>query len=223
MSLITEKKLRVNQSIDIEVKRGIYKGTFPSKIDEVNEENIKVLAPYRNGEIVPLRAGTEINIFFTGENAAYKFNSEIIDRIVDQVKLLVITPPEEIVRIQRRDYFRLDVKKDAKYRKLADDYELGDEIKSEEDFIETQTVDLSGGGVRLVNESDLEEGDFIEVMIDLSGIEEIVILGEVKQEYDLPNGKAVGVEFKDISRQARDEIIGWLFDYQRELRKKGML
>jgi len=222
VSLITDKKLRVNQSIDIEVKKGLYKGTFPSKIDEVNEENIKVLAPYRNGEIVPLRAGTEVNIFFTGNDAAYKFNSEIIDRIKEQVKLLIITPPEEIVRIQRRDYFRLDVKKDAKYRKL-DDYELGDEIDCNKSFIESQTIDLSGGGVRLVNESDLEEGDFIELMIDLSGIKEVMILGEVKQEYSLPNGEAVGVEFKDISRQARDEIIGWLFDYQRELRKKGML
>ncbi|MGM0437065.1 MAG: flagellar brake protein [Bacillota bacterium] len=217
MSLITTKKLKVNQSIDIEVKKGLYKGTFPSKIDEVNEEDIKVLAPYRNGEIVPLRVGTEVNIFFTGKDAAYKFNSEILDRIKDQVKLLVITPPEEIVRIQRRDYFRLDVKKDAKYRKLDED------LESEGDFIETQTVDLSGGGVRLVNESELEEGDFIELMIELPGIEEVVIIGEVKQEYNLPNGEAVGVEFKDISRQARDEIIGWLFDYQRELRKKGML
>ena len=223
MSLITEKKLEVNQSIDVEVKRGLYKGTFLSKIDEVNEENVKILAPYRNGEIVPLRVGTEMNIFFTGENAAYKFHSEVLERIEEQVKLLVITPPEDIVRIQRRDYFRLDVKKDAKYRKLDDDYELGDEYESEGDFIESQTIDLSGGGVRLVNESGLEEGDFIELMIDLSGIEDVVILGEVKQEYDLPNGEAVGVEFQDITRQARDEIIGWLFDYQRELRKKGML
>lgn len=222
MSLITDKKLKINQSIDIEVKKGLYKGTFPSKIDEVNEENVKILAPYRNGEIVPLREGTEVNIFFTGNDAAYKFNSEIIERIKEQVKLLVITPPEDIVRIQRRDYFRLDVKKDAKYRKL-DDYELGDKIDCNKDFIESQTIDLSGGGVRLVNESDLEEGDFIELMIDLSGIKEVTILGEVKQEYSLPNGEAVGVEFKDISRQARDEIIGWLFDYQRELRKKGML
>ena len=223
MSLITDKNLRVNQKVDLEVKKGLYKGTFPSKIDEVTEENVKVLTPYRNGEVVPLRVGTEINVFFTGESAAYKFNSKILDRINEQIKLLVIAPPEEIVRIQRRDYFRLDVKKDAKYRKLADDYELGDPIEVSEEFIETQTVDLSGGGVRIVNESNLSEGDFIELMIDLSGIEDVIILGEVKQEYDLPHGTAVGIEFKDISRQARDEIIGWLFDYQRELRKKGML
>lgn len=217
MALISNNSLSVNQSIEIEVKKGPYKGSFPSKIEEINQDNIKVLPPYQKGEIVPLRKDTRINVFFTGDDAAYKFSSQVIDRIKEQIRLLVINSPEEIVRIQRRDYFRLDVKKDAKYRELDEEMEIDGE------FIETQTVNLSGGGVRLIDESQLSEGDLIEIMIDISEIEDVKIIGEVQQKYDLPNGEAVGIEFKEVSRHLRDQIIGWLFDYQRELRKKGLL
>ena len=217
MGSITTEHLFVNQSIEIEVKKGAYKGKFFSKIEEITQDKIKILPPYKNGEIVPLRKNTEVEIFFTGEDAAYKFNSRVIDRIKENIQLLVITTPEEIVRIQRRDFFRLDVKRDIKYRKLDKDLEPAEE------FIKTKTIDLSGGGARFVLESNLKEGDFIELMLDIADISDVKIIAEVQQSYDLPNGKAIGVEFKQIPQKVRDIIVGWLFDYQRELRKKGLL
>ncbi|MGM0409724.1 MAG: flagellar brake protein [Bacillota bacterium] len=208
--------LKVNQSIEVEIRKGAYSGNYASKIEEINEDNIKILTPFKRGEIIPVHIGTNLNIFFTGKDAAYTFHSQVIDRLKEKVRLLVITPPEEINRIQRRDFFRLDVKKDAKYRKV------NEELEPEEEYLETSTIDLSAGGVRLALESELAKGDLIEIIIDIPVLEEEII-GEVRQIYSLKNGKAAGIEFKGISQHTRDSIMSWLFDYQRKLRKKGML
>ena len=207
----------VNQQIEIEVKLGPYKGSYQSKIAAVEDNQIKILPPYNDGGIVPLRSGREINILYTGKDAAYKFKTRVIDRIKENIPLLIIEPPEQIVRIQRRDFFRLDVKIDVKYRKLDE------ERKPLEEYIATKTCDLSGGGARIVLESDLEEEDIVELLIDIDEIKNIPLRCKVRETYNLPNGKAAGLEFIEINRKVRDLIIGWLFDYQRELRKKGLL
>ena len=217
MASISTEQLYVNQNIEIKVKRGAYKGTYQSKIEEINENNIKVFPPYKKREIVPLRKNTELEIYFTAKDAAYKFHSRVIERVKGKVELLAITIPEKMIRIQRRNYFRLEVKRDIKYRKVNND------LEAVEKFNKTKTIDLSGGGVKFILKSNLKEGDLIEIKLDIAEISDLKILAEVQQKYDLPNGEAVGVEYKQISQKVRDIIVGWLFDYQRELRKKGLL
>jgi c-di-GMP-binding flagellar brake protein YcgR len=212
-----KKKLSVNQQIEIEVKNGPYKGTYQSKIAEINQDRLKILLPFSGGDIVPLRLETELNVFFTGNDAAYKFYSRVRDRVKEKIHILVIDSPHEIVRIQRRDYFRLDAKLDVKYRKLDQDHE------PIEHYIKSQTSDLSGGGIKLVLESELKKDDIIEMLLDIEGIEELPIMGKVRELYDIPDGQAAGIEYIDINRKIRDLIISWMFDYQRELRKKGLL
>jgi c-di-GMP-binding flagellar brake protein YcgR len=82
---------------------------------------------------------------------------------------------------------------------------------------------LSGGGIKLVLESELKKDDIIEMLLDIEGIEELPIMGKVRELYDIPDGQAAGIEYIDINRKIRDLIISWMFDYQRELRKKGLL
>jgi len=216
LRITNSKMLKVNQSIEVEIRKGVYSGTYTSKIEEINEDNIKILTPFKKGEIIPVHIGTNLNIFFTGKDAAYTFHSQVIDRLKENVRLLVITPPEDINRIQRRDFFRLNVKKDAKYRKV------NRQLEPEEEYLETSTIDISAGGVRLALESELTKGDLIEITIAIPALDEEII-GEIKQIYSLKNGKAAGIEFKGISQHTRDSIMSWLFDYQRKLRKKGML
>ena len=77
--------------------------------------------------------------------------------------------------------------------------------------------------MRLVLESDLKVDDLVEIKIDIEDLKDSPLLGKVRNIYEMPNGRAAGIEFIDINRRVRDQIIGWLFDYQRELRKKGLL
>ncbi|MFW5856033.1 MAG: flagellar brake protein [Bacillota bacterium] len=215
--LAISEQIQVNQQIEIEVKSGPYKGTYPSKIAAINEEFVKIYPPFKSESVVPLRPGSDIFVFFTGDDAAYKFNSKVIRRIKENIHLLVIEPPEEIVRIQRRNYFRLEVKRDVRYRLINDD------LEPIQDYVDSKTIDISGGGVKLILNSELEENDLVEMLIDIPDLSDVPLPGEVKQIYSLPDGKAVGIEFINLKRRVRDQIIGWLFDYQRQLRRKGLL
>ncbi len=212
-----QKILKVNQKIEIEINSGPYQGTHQSKISEINKKNIKVLIPYNKGEILPLRKDLKLIIYTTGDTAVYKFKSTIIDRIKEPIPLLVIKHPVKVKRIQRRDFFRLDIIRKVKYCRIN---QKGEEIDT---YKETTTSDISGGGVKIILNNTLNLDTLIKMYLDISEIEDIPIKGKVVQLYKLANGKAAGVEFVDLDTRTRDYIIGWIFDRQRELRKKGLL
>ncbi len=205
--------LKINQNIKIEVKEGPYQGGYTSKIADIFSDSIGIVTPYMQEEIVSLRIGLEIEVFLTGDRAAYRFDSRIVDRKRDEVPLLIISLPENIIRIQRRDYFRIDVNKGIKYRRVDED----------EEYRETTTADISGGGVKMAVNEKLENDTIVEVKLDIPGLKEIPLQARVVNQYNLPGGRAVGIEFTDINIKQQDIIIGWMFDYQRNLRNKGLL
>ncbi len=219
------ENLSVNQDIDLEVKKGPYKGSYESRVADIKDEVIEILTPYREGNLVPLRQGLEVVIFFAGETAAFKFITTVENRRSEPVPVLCLGKPEEddLVKIQRRNHFRLEARKKVWYRALDDDWE-----PVEEEFSETHTLDISGGGVKMLVPRDYEvvEGDFLELKLDIEEIEEVPIISEVVNKYNRPNipdKKPLGIQFVDIDRNTRDLLMGWMFEYQRKLRRKGLL
>lgn len=210
-------RLKINQKIDLEVKSGPYQGKYLSKVAEVEGELIKVSAPFVKGELVPLRKNQPLTIFFTGNNAAYKFNAVVVSRVSKPVALLILKKAGSINRIQRREYFRIDAGIDVKYRLLDHDGEPVGDIR------EVTTIDISGGGLKLIVDENLSKGTLIGMFVDLPNIDDTMITGRVINNYNLTDITAIGVEFVEIDHYTRENIISWLFDYQRELRKKGLL
>ncbi|MFP4016087.1 MAG: flagellar brake protein [Halanaerobiales bacterium] len=214
------KQLQVNKRIDIVVEDGPYQGSYLSKVAEVNSDNFKVTSPFSKGEIVPLRLGQEVQVFCTGNSAAYTFFAKILERQSKPIALLTLERTSDINRIQRREYFRIDVKRKVKYRTIDNE----ENIKEEDgQFFKTMTIDISAGGLKLVADDNMPSSGLIELYLDLPGIEKVSLIGEVVNNYNLPDGRAVGIEFRNINQNQQDVIIGWLFDYQRELRQKGLL
>ncbi|MFW6381071.1 MAG: flagellar brake protein [Bacillota bacterium] len=216
---MAENALEINQKIQLEIDRGPYQGTFPSKIADIEDEVIKVVPPYDKGELLPLRRNLELKVYFTGDDAAFYFESKVIGREREPIPLIVLTPPETLKRIQRRNYFRLEVSEPIYYRRLDEEEE------PLEEFRESKTVDVSGGGVKMVLDQPLEADDLLELYLNIPDIDDVPILGKVRQIYTLPDDytKAAGIEFIRISSRIRDTIVGWLFDYQRKLRRRGLL
>ncbi|MFP4661024.1 MAG: flagellar brake protein [Halanaerobiales bacterium] len=215
------KELQVNKRIDILVEDGPYQGSYLSKVAEVNEDNFKVTSPFNKGEIVPLRTGQQVQVFCTGNSAAYTFFAKIQERQSRPIALLTLQRTSDIIRIQRREYFRIEVKRDVKYRII--DTQAVNMEEDEKKFYKTQTIDISAGGVKLVADDRMPADGMIELYLDIPGLEKVALVGEIVNNYNLPDGRAVGIEFRNINQNQQDIIIGWLFDYQRELRKKGLL
>jgi c-di-GMP-binding flagellar brake protein YcgR len=209
--------LKINQKIELEIKQGPYQGKYISKVSDLTEEEIIIIPPYVNGEILPLRINQAISVYFTGDLAVYKFYSRVIERFNKSIPLLKILHPDKVLKIQRRDYFRLDAKKRLKYRRLDS------ELNAVEDFKETTSINISGGGLKIILQEALLIDTRIEIFLDLPELNDIPIIGKIVKVHELPDGLAAGVEFVDLDPHIRELIIAWLFEHQRELRRKGLL
>lgn len=212
-----EHKLGVNEKFELVVKEGPFKGNYLSQVADIHDTTIEVTIPYVRGEIIPLRLNLGITMNFIGEQAAFLYETKIIDRIDEPVPMLILEYPQKKHRVQRREYFRLDVKKKVNYRILDDNLKPITKMK------ETETIDISGGGLKMVLNEVINKGTLIELYIQIPELENTAIISRIVNIFDLPDGIAVGVKFVEIDRYIREDIIGWLFDYQRELRQRGML
>lgn len=214
----TEHKIEVNQKFELIVEEGPYKGNYLSQVADITDDVIKVTVPLVHGEIIPLRLNLDVLMYFTGVQAAYSYKTKIIGREEEGVvPLLHLAIPEEKYRIQRREFFRLEVREKVIYRILDDSLEPVSEFK------ETHTIDISGGGVKMFINEPVQKGMFLELFLQIPGLENVAIISRIVNIFDVEAGLAVGIKFIEIDEYIQEEIISWLFDYQRKLRQRGLL
>ena len=103
------KELEINQKLEIEVLTGTYQGNYLSKVADFLEKGIIITGLYREGAPLPIRLNQPVNVYYTTDRAAYKFESKILKRTNEPIPLLLIERADSVTRIQRRDYFRLEV------------------------------------------------------------------------------------------------------------------
>lgn len=214
----TEHKIEVNQKFELIVEEGPYKGNYLSQVADITDDVIKVTVPLVHGEIIPLRLNLDVLMYFTGVQAAYSYKTKIIGREEEgEIPLLHLAIPEEKYRIQRREFFRLEVREKVIYRILDDSLEPVSEFK------ETHTIDISGGGVKMFINEPVQKGMFLELFLQIPGLENVAIISRIVNIFDVEAGLAVGIKFIEIDEYIQEEIISWLFDYQRKLRQRGLL
>jgi len=180
--------------------------------------SMEILAPIKEGRVLPVHRGVEMDVMFAQNGNIYTFKAETVDRrVTGNLYLLRIKPKTKIVRLQRRLYFRLECVLDVKNRFF--------ENMDEKDLIEYKdaiTKNISGGGLCLLTDVEPKSGWFFDGIIDIGG--EVHFKGKVVRVNELDNpGKyrfEVGIEFVDITEQEREKVISFIFDTQRKKLKK---
>jgi c-di-GMP-binding flagellar brake protein YcgR len=210
--------LKVNQLIEFEIETDANERLFlRSRIEEVVDQFLHVSAPMYRGAILPLRVGETIKVCMNYRDNTYQFYTSVIGRKWNKIPLLVIKKPEQFIKIQRRCFLRLPVAVAVRYRLAGEKTE----------FYNGVTVDISGGGALLLTECPIEEGQILEMEIDLPDREPVFSRARVIRllERKTREGQAnkAALEFNDISEGKRDKIINFIFDKQREWIKKGIL
>jgi c-di-GMP-binding flagellar brake protein YcgR len=219
----TKLELEVNTADD---ERQVYASQF----EWLEEDDTAVIAaPIYEGKVVPLEIGTLIDVYFIKKAGRLiglnKFSAEVRGRsIVDNLHILLVRKLGEIVRIQRRSYFRLDVLLEVRYRVVQ--YFDG-EYDIETPYKRTLATDLSGGGLSLILEDKLEKDSIIEGEIFSGQPERISFLGRTRRcERMLTDSRykyLAGIEFTEIGDSSRERVIRYVFNEQRKLINKGMI
>lgn len=210
------KNLKPGLTVDLHVLEGEYEGKYKTQVDEVGEKRVSVLAPYQEREVVPLREGTRVEIVFWDDVASYAMETVIEQRIAVPVPIFVLKLPDDIRRIQRRNFVRVDAFYPVSFQVV---------LKTGlSDWLKGSMLDLSGGGMRFQTREKLDRSSIIYSYLKLP-------TGEIKtparvcrvQPIEDTKKYSVSVDFYQISERDRDSIIRCVFDIQREMRKKGLV
>lgn len=203
--------------------------SYVSRLEWVADENTAVIdAPILKRNIVPLQPGSMFDIFFTYRKKKqlvnlYKFRAVVKERmIIDNLHLIAVEKAGEMVRVQRREYFRLDCFLKVRYR-VVESFGKSDDIVP---FKQTIAKDLSGGGICLLLTEKLKPGTLVEC--EILGIlpENIKCMGRAVRYDNIHNAGrykyTVGIAFDEINDSEREAVIRYVFREQRKLLRKGL-
>lgn len=212
--------LKVNQPVEIELPE-ISKASYRSRVEGILINKITLAAPLKQGQIVSLSPGTPVKVIYSDQMAIYSFVSQVISLNRQTPPTVTLGEPYDFQRTQRRNFVRLDAILSITITQVDEDYKPVGETFS------GTTVDLSGGGAMFVCNTKLKFGDSLDTMIYLSDNDSVKAVSKVTRFVEnLPNAKqkySVGLEFTVIEESERDKIIKFIFNKQREMRKKGLL
>lgn len=179
----------------------------------------------------PIHTTTKKTVFFSvgstfsasytsNDNAVIQFRTEIIRKVKLNIPGIAITLPEmeEMKRIQRREFVRIDATLDVAVHSRNRTFEP----------FTTMTTDISGGGLSLItsDNSPFNLGDVLDLWL-------VLYNKTGKYQYVYSAAKIVfiqtrdkihtlSVKFVSIDPKEQQRIIGYCFDKQREARKKEL-
>ena len=213
-----EKKFLLGLAAELVVLEGKYEGKYRTRIEEVGERLLSVGAPFEQGEVVPLREGTKVELTFWDEVSAYSFEAKIMQQIAVPIHLFVLELPDSISKVQRRNFVRVPVLYPITFQTVTREG-LSDSYKG-------TMLDLSGGGMRFLTEEHVDNRSLLYVQLALPNgdlLTPVRVCRAEKTEDSKPQRYCVSTEFHDISERERDRIIRCVFDIQRAMRKKGLV
>lgn len=213
------EEIKVDQLIEVSVdeENTAYRSMI-SRIEGVGKEGFQIAAPMYKGSILPVALGSRLNIFLIYQGDAYTFNTVVSGRLRDPIPLLVIRKPELVQKIQRRFWVRMPVTLQVGF---AVENAEGQAIEGS-----GKSIDLSGGGMLMATEMELQPGQILYLAFELQGSGQIVCKGRVlrtfRDEHTGKSGVKAAMEFFDLGERSRDRIVKFIFDRQREWIKKGV-
>lgn len=241
--------LKVWDSIEIIVGEVPDTGKYSSRIEDFINGGIVITSPeFIEGHTL-LRHNVDVTVNVVREDAVYQFHSQIRQRSSSHGRYLILTPPRNVRRVQRRRFVRIEMLALVEYAWIKptmewEDYEERLEWKT------TTSTDISGGGIlmKLADDEGSVEKDALmllrpEYFKELDLPEEVV--GVCRRIFSDENSVFAGVEIlttdylrdffsvdqikrlpgrtAEFDSQAQDKLVSWVFNQQIALRNKGLL
>lgn len=205
--------LKVNSRIEVVADEKSYKAL----IIDIEDDNIKINIPVRNDEYLMLYKDDKIEInSYLDDGKCFNYYCNVISKGKDNnVIYYKLTLPYDVRRVQRRNFFRVNLLEEVTYKNITNKTEK--EIE-ELPYKSGIMIDLSGGGLKVRTKEKLKGNDIIVMRIKMTGIE-VKLKGQiVRIEASIDNNFLYGVKFLDITEMESDKIIRELFEIMRKQR-----
>lgn len=229
--------IHVIQSLNRQNETNHKQGTFLSVIYDVNQDDtVDINMPTEGGKIQILPKKIRYEFEFTMPQGIYKAEGTVVDHFKKgNIYLSKIQLNTALKKLQRREYFRMECLIPIMFvglDELAASYQTVDEIK---DYIEYSNelkvrgigtmLDISGGGARFVSSNSLEGIEFILIQFTIEKErheKQMETVARMVHSEKMPDDNKyihrVQFEYKD--RRTKEDIISYIFEEERRIRKK---
>lgn len=217
-------------------------------LDFVDEYNINISVPIESGHLVPLEVGGRFELRFITLNGIYICKAEIMNRFKqNNVYFLAVKLVSDLLKDQRRQYFRLEKVRALEYHKLIEEekkilvalatntYDTDIERRNLQVRLKTiepeqqdgMMADISGGGIKFYSNEELTKGDFIRIRLLLDDLDPApydlfakVIASDAMTERTYKYRHRI--EFVNMPKEIREKIVKYVFNEERKRRQKDM-
>jgi c-di-GMP-binding flagellar brake protein YcgR len=218
-----ESVLRINQKVEIELADSNRKNTvsekYPSRVEDMNDNSVVLASPIKDRIPVFIPVDGRIDVSFSDPSGSYMFSTRVQKYIRELVNQIVVAKPTELIRIQQREYVRLNVNVGIRIAVTN-----GGEFSEHEGV----TNDLSGGGCRVAVPGSMtfEHNQEVSFSMELNKKTIIgkgrIIWQKIEREPDKPDRVLIGVQFERLSEDNVKFIMQYVYLQQIEFRRKGL-
>jgi c-di-GMP-binding flagellar brake protein YcgR len=238
--------LKVWERIELVVGDPPDTGRYLARIQDFINGGIVITEPeYLEGSTL-LREEINVRVLVTRDDAMYQFSSQIKRMLSHSSREYLLAPPRRFERVQRRMFARVETTKRLSYAVIVP---LGD-WQSYDDrltWVQTQTIDLSGGGLQFRTPDQLAV--MTPLLVKVDGFREIglpeCIVAIVRRCYKRGDDSFCGAEFllndqmqlhlsekqrralpkaiTQFDRNNQNRLASYVFGLQVSLRQKGLL
>lgn len=189
---------------------------YRSRIEEVTDSHLVVAMPFDKGFPILASPGNSIYGKVIIDSTPHLFVSRFVDKRMLPLPVWIISPPDEITKIQHREFVRIDAKMHATI--LLVDQDEGDSPTR------LLVNDISGGGVRIVSNRSFPIGTNIVITFELPDQEVIETIGQIVR-IEQPQAERdvywLGVKYVGLKERQRNKIIKYVFQKQLERHRRG--
>nr|WP_321500060.1 flagellar brake domain-containing protein [uncultured Dethiosulfovibrio sp.] len=135
----------IGAKAEISIQTGLYKGEYPSRLENVEGSVWKMGHPFLGGGLLPLYRGVEVVLSVKSDGSVYRATGSVLGTVREgEVVMLVLQILGAVEKIQRRQFLRVSCLLDGKVAPLGEPPRIGGE-----GWLDGSITDISLGGARL--------------------------------------------------------------------------
>ncbi|QED48452.1 flagellar brake protein [Cytobacillus dafuensis] len=198
---------------------------YKCKIVEKKDNNLYIDYPINmeTGRTVFLMDGAQFKASFVSEDGSvFLFECEVLRRIKLNIPMIIISypGPDELVRIQRREFVRVETAVDVAVHALE---------KGEFTPFVTVTEDISAGGAAIISDNkrnfspNMMTDNWFVLPMQNGEVHYLKLKSKIIRILEINESKSIiSIQFIDISSIDRQILLRFCFDRQLAYRKKGL-
>lgn len=206
---------------------------YSSVLEILSGDTLEIAMPMEQSKLILLPVDSEYDLVFYGGSGLYQCFARIIDRYKsNNVFILVVELTSNLRKFQRREYYRFSCALEMCARNLEEDEiqaiekRLPYALVSGRPLKQSVIVDISGGGLRFISSQKYEPDNLLYCSYQLiRGTErkQYEVIGKVLSAKEVENRPGFfehRVQYYDIDKEMREEIIKYIFEEERKSLQK---